>query len=461
MTHTVAEQPTRRRISMGSSHERRQRKNAQSRARAEALRELVAATKLKPASQRTKEEQDILDEFEQRRLKKNIHCRRRNDLQKKELYRILDKSPAKRSLTECAFLNAQMKRKLRKNEGDRLRRLRRRNGLSSESWLQQPMPMSRHATSTAMLQQKLYSNEDGEEDEEENEGGTVGENQEELLDLDDDYAEENMGESPADFIEELARELREARKQGPLKGSAADETAVFQGGMETAPSFASLNTEEGVGEEDQGKKGVQATAEELIRDFELEGDVAFGTGAEHLPPASTLLPLDTATQPQQQMTPSAFVPLYRPDALRKHAIPQVLKGPLIPPLQHHAVGRANLVPARPPFALPNMPGMATHPAQLFPTTPWTRAAMQPRMVAPFPLPPPHLMHHYYPAPPVGTGIRWPSSWVPPSVVGSAPPQPPNWPSAGPATAQETPSTIFELDGIGGHAMWTPRQTQEI
>jgi hypothetical protein len=104
--------------------DRRARKNAQSRSRAGKLRERMMEVKEKDPSERTEEEQTMLDQYENRRSRKNDRSRERAIEKKSEIERILNKPDRKRTKLEKQFLETALSAKQRKNEGDRLRRQR-------------------------------------------------------------------------------------------------------------------------------------------------------------------------------------------------------------------------------------------------------------------------------------------------------------------------------------------------
>lgn len=104
--------------------DRRARKNAQSRARAEKLRNRIASIEMKAPEERTEEEQELFDNFQSRRQRKNDRSRDRAIEKKNEIERILSKPEKRRSQIEIDFLRTALTAKQRKNEGDRLRRQR-------------------------------------------------------------------------------------------------------------------------------------------------------------------------------------------------------------------------------------------------------------------------------------------------------------------------------------------------
>lgn len=104
--------------------DRRARKNAASRARSAALRDRIVQIELKPLSERTDSEINLLDLHNQRRTKKNDRSRVRSIERKESISRILSLPEKKRTKLEKQFLEASMGARERKNLGDRLRRRR-------------------------------------------------------------------------------------------------------------------------------------------------------------------------------------------------------------------------------------------------------------------------------------------------------------------------------------------------
>jgi len=112
--------------------DRRSRKNAQSRARAEKLRERISVIEVK--GDRNDEEKAVYTTFESRRQRKNDRSRERALEKKEEIDRILAKPEKRRTKIEKQFLEGALNAKKRKNEGDRLRRQRLKElGLSSKT----------------------------------------------------------------------------------------------------------------------------------------------------------------------------------------------------------------------------------------------------------------------------------------------------------------------------------------
>lgn len=101
---------------------RRERKNAQSRARAAKLREKIKEVKIKAEEAKSEEEKKILNIFEERRRKKNERSRERAIEKKNEIERILSKPEKDRTEKDVELLTIAMKAKEKKNRGDRLRR---------------------------------------------------------------------------------------------------------------------------------------------------------------------------------------------------------------------------------------------------------------------------------------------------------------------------------------------------
>lgn len=104
--------------------DKRERKNARSRARASKLRERIDAIASKPRNERTQEEQELLEKDGSRRHSKNTRSRQRATEKKIEVERILAIPEKKRSKIERDFLENTMEARSRKNLGDRLRRQR-------------------------------------------------------------------------------------------------------------------------------------------------------------------------------------------------------------------------------------------------------------------------------------------------------------------------------------------------
>lgn len=113
--------------------DRRSRKNAQSRSRANKLRDRIAIIETKGAVERNEEERQIFSQYEARRQRKNDRSRERALEKKEEIDRILSKPEKKRTKIERQFLDGALNAKKRKNEGDRLRRQRLKDlGLPSK-----------------------------------------------------------------------------------------------------------------------------------------------------------------------------------------------------------------------------------------------------------------------------------------------------------------------------------------
>lgn len=109
--------------------ERRSRKNAQSRFRANKLKSIIHSIQAKDPSQRTPEEAKKLKLFEERRLRKNGRSRERAMERKKRFALISAKPEDKWTEEEKRFMKETLVAKYKKNEGDRLRRKRmRENG---------------------------------------------------------------------------------------------------------------------------------------------------------------------------------------------------------------------------------------------------------------------------------------------------------------------------------------------
>jgi hypothetical protein len=92
------------------------------------LKEKVAEIQGKAAEVRSTEDIEILERHEARRLKKNNRSKQRLAQRKEELNRILNIPRFARTVSENKFLEVQVHRKNRKNDGDKLRRLRKKHG---------------------------------------------------------------------------------------------------------------------------------------------------------------------------------------------------------------------------------------------------------------------------------------------------------------------------------------------
>lgn len=110
---------------------RKDKQNAQSRARAAKLREKISEVKSKPSEQKTDEEMRLLQIVEERRRKKNERSRERSIKKKMELERILATPEAMRTPEDVNALDVAMKAKKRKNEGDRTRRVQIKNSMAN------------------------------------------------------------------------------------------------------------------------------------------------------------------------------------------------------------------------------------------------------------------------------------------------------------------------------------------
>jgi len=109
--------------------DRKEKKNAQSRARAAKLREKICEVKDKNEKQKTDEEIRLLQIFEDRRRKKNERSRERAIEKKMEIERILAIPESEREQDDRSILGVAMKAKQKKNEGDRIRRERIKSSL--------------------------------------------------------------------------------------------------------------------------------------------------------------------------------------------------------------------------------------------------------------------------------------------------------------------------------------------
>eukprot|EP00590_Aulacoseira_subarctica_P005537 CAMPEP_0172425116 /NCGR_PEP_ID=MMETSP1064-20121228/30243_1 /TAXON_ID=202472 /ORGANISM="Aulacoseira subarctica , Strain CCAP 1002/5" /LENGTH=296 /DNA_ID=CAMNT_0013167751 /DNA_START=142 /DNA_END=1032 /DNA_ORIENTATION=- len=103
---------------------KRDRKNAQSRARAAALRDRIIEIGKKPEELRTDEEKQLMSTNEQRRDRKNKRSRERSLNAKTELERIQAIPEEEKTQEQLGFLIKFTTQRDRKNEGDRLRRNR-------------------------------------------------------------------------------------------------------------------------------------------------------------------------------------------------------------------------------------------------------------------------------------------------------------------------------------------------
>jgi len=110
--------------------DRKEKKNAQSRARAAKLREKIAEVKHKGNDHKTEEELRLLQIFEERRRKKNERSRERAIEKKMEIERILAIPEAERTPEDVNTLDVALKAKQKKNEGDRIRRERIKNSVT-------------------------------------------------------------------------------------------------------------------------------------------------------------------------------------------------------------------------------------------------------------------------------------------------------------------------------------------
>ena len=106
--------------------ERRARKNAQSRYRANKLKELIDAIRAKDPKDRSEEECAKLTMYEERRLRKNGRSRDRALSRKREFDTISAKPEKDWTKEEKEFMESTLVAKYKKNEGDRVRRKRMR-----------------------------------------------------------------------------------------------------------------------------------------------------------------------------------------------------------------------------------------------------------------------------------------------------------------------------------------------
>lgn len=116
--------------------DRRAKKNAQSRARNEKLRQRVEAIANMPDVVRTEEEQALLDNYDNFRSRKNLRSRNRALEQKSEIARIIDIPEEKRSKYEIDFLETMMTKRQQKNHNDRMRRAAVKTKQSSDASVQ-------------------------------------------------------------------------------------------------------------------------------------------------------------------------------------------------------------------------------------------------------------------------------------------------------------------------------------
>jgi len=113
--------------------ERRARKNENSRIRASRLKFSIAAIQKKNPSERTREESDTLQLYEERRKRKNERSRELAIEKKQRMDEIMLKPESEWTQEEKAFIEETMTAKYRKNLGDRLRRKRIKEKVSSNS----------------------------------------------------------------------------------------------------------------------------------------------------------------------------------------------------------------------------------------------------------------------------------------------------------------------------------------
>jgi hypothetical protein len=108
--------------------ERRTRKNAQSRTRAQRLKETISRIMAKNTEQRTPEEKSKLTTYEERRMRKNGRSRERAMERKLRCDQIRENPEEEWTEEEKAFMADTLVAKYKKNEGDRLRRKKMREG---------------------------------------------------------------------------------------------------------------------------------------------------------------------------------------------------------------------------------------------------------------------------------------------------------------------------------------------
>ena len=102
----------------------RAKKNESARKRSAKLRARIEDIQNKPDSERTEEERELLDSYQDRRQRKNDRSRERAIEKKTEIECILAKPEKKRSAIESSFLESALYAQQRKNLGDRTRRQR-------------------------------------------------------------------------------------------------------------------------------------------------------------------------------------------------------------------------------------------------------------------------------------------------------------------------------------------------
>jgi len=108
--------------------ERRTRKNAQSRTRAQRLKETISRIMARNPEERSPEEKVKLTTYEERRMRKNGRSRERAMERKQRCKEIREKSEEEWTEEEKAFMADTFVAKYKKNEGDRLRRKKMREG---------------------------------------------------------------------------------------------------------------------------------------------------------------------------------------------------------------------------------------------------------------------------------------------------------------------------------------------
>lgn len=111
---------------LGTIHNRRSRRNLQSRVRAEKRRERIAMIQSKPENERSEEEKEELAEHMLKKQKKNENARERDQQRKSEIERIHSKPEHERTEEEVEFLKKCKERKQRRNLADAKRRLKKK-----------------------------------------------------------------------------------------------------------------------------------------------------------------------------------------------------------------------------------------------------------------------------------------------------------------------------------------------
>jgi hypothetical protein len=119
--HTSSHSPE-----LDTIHHRRNRRNLQSRVRAEKRRERIAMIQSKPENERSQEEKQELAEHMLKKQRKNENARERDQQRKSEIERIHSKPEHERTEEEVEFLKKCEERKQRRNLADAKRRLKKK-----------------------------------------------------------------------------------------------------------------------------------------------------------------------------------------------------------------------------------------------------------------------------------------------------------------------------------------------